>query len=54
MSVDDAIRQFEDNVDRMGPDGPLADPEKHNLYCGLLNLARALKEFHLDLQKLLA
>ena len=54
MSVDDAIRQFAENIQLLGGDTIAAQshPEKFNLYNGLRNLARGIQELQQDIRNL--
>ncbi len=54
MSLDDAIRQFQENIQLLGGEAVAAQsqPEKVNLYKGLMNLARGLKELQQDVRNL--
>ena len=40
MDFHDAQKQFQDNFNRFG--SPDADPERYNLYAGLVNLTKGL------------
>ncbi len=54
MSLDDAIRQFEENIQLLGGEAVAAQShaEKFNLYNGLKNLARGIKELQRDIRDL--
>jgi hypothetical protein len=42
MEIDFAIKQFDENLKLYG--NAQVDPEKYNLYAGLLNQAKAVKD----------
>jgi hypothetical protein len=50
MSIQMAIRQFQDNVNRGGATLTKTDPEKFNLYSGLLNMARSIETIENEVQ----
>jgi len=54
MSFQNAIRQFDENITLRGGEAVLAqtDPEKFNLYAGLLNLARGLEQLRAEVHAL--
>jgi hypothetical protein len=54
MSFQTAAQQFDENITLLGGEEVLAtnDPEKFNLYAGLLNLARGLQQVQRQLEAL--
>ncbi len=52
MSFQMAEQQFNENINLLGGEVTLAhdDPEKFNLYTGLLNLARGLEQLRLQIE----
>jgi hypothetical protein len=54
MSFHTAAAQFDENITLLGGEAALAaaDPEKYNLYAGLLNMARGLEALETEVQNL--
>ena len=50
MSAHDAMQAFEENLKRLGANGFKTDPEKFNLYAGLLNLAEEVMHIRSEVQ----
>jgi hypothetical protein len=50
MSIQMAIRQFQDNVNRGGATLTKTDPEKYNLYSGLVNMAKSIENIENEVQ----
>jgi len=48
-----AVQQFQENLSLIGGDAAgLTEPEKYNLYAGLLNLAQGLLQLEAEVQQL--
>jgi hypothetical protein len=56
MSFRTAAQQFDENITLLGGEETLShtDPEKYNLYAGLLNLARGLEQLQREVEALRA
>ena len=53
MSFDTALAPFQDNLARIGGDAAaMTEPEKYNLYAGLMNLAAGLQQLRIEVQDL--